>query len=137
MSEKNEELKGGDVQEIIKEGEKIFKEKINKAQWGNWRFSRSNNLLIIRKSRDPGERERDLYEIALEQCNSSAEILDWIGQLDGKNWTTAEDMGYLVEALDDLLSLQSNFCSGGEEQSDGKPNYAKRILEQLFKSLEE
>jgi len=50
---------------------------------------------------------------------------------------SAEDIGYLVEALNDLLSLQSNFCSGGEEQSDGKPNYAKRMLEQLFESLEE
>lgn len=123
----------------MKRKKKIFKEKIKKAQWGNWRFSRRDNLLIIRKSRTSGGREHDLYEIAyeiaLERCNSSAEILDWLGQLDGKNWTTAEDMGYLVEALDDLLSFQSNFCSMGEEQSDGKPNYAKRILEQLFKSL--
>ena len=135
MTKKNEKFEVMTGPELIKKAEKELKEKIKKGQWGNWRFSSKDNLLIIRKSPSPGERERDLYEVILERCNTSAEILDWIAQLNGKTWTTPEDIGYLVEALNDLLSLQSNFCGGEEERSDGKPAYAKRILERLLKYL--
>jgi len=106
--------------------------------WGNWRFDREKNSLIISKSLCPGEEERDLYEVALERCNSSAAILDWIIQISQKLWITREDIGHLVEALDDIFTLQSNFCGSEYEHSDGKPDYARSILEKIgFKYTQE
>ena len=101
--------------------------------WGNWRFDRKENLLIINKCICPGEEEKDLYNVPLERCNSSAAILDWIIQISQKLWITREDIGYLVEALDDIFTLQSNFCGSEYEHSDGKPDYAKRILKDSFR----
>ncbi|UCC40405.1 MAG: hypothetical protein JSV96_02850 [Candidatus Aminicenantes bacterium] len=100
--------------------------------WGNWRFDSEENSLIVSKSLCPGEEEKDLYKVDLERCNSSAAILDWIVQISQKLWITREDIGYLVEALDEIFSLQSNFCGSEFEHSDGRPDYAKRILENRF-----
>lgn len=100
--------------------------------WGNWRFEKEEHSLIISKSISPGEEEKDLHAVDLERCNSSAAILDWIAQISQKLWITREDIGYLVEALDDIFSLQSNFCGSEFEHADGKPDYAKRILENRF-----
>jgi hypothetical protein len=100
--------------------------------WGNWRFDKEENSLIISKSLCPGEEEKDLYVLDLRRCNSSAAVLDWIVQISQKLWITREDIGYMVEALDDILSLQSNFCGSEFEHSDGKSDYAKRILENRF-----
>ena len=59
----------------------------------------------------------DGYEIDLEKCTSSAGVLDWMAQLSGKGWVTDEDLGKLFRLFNSLLSLQSNFCSGGREMS--------------------
>ena len=61
-------------------------------------------------------RDTPSYEIDLEQMTTSAEVLDWIVQLNGKVWITAEDMGHFVELLDRLLYLQGRYCSGGTER---------------------
>jgi hypothetical protein len=58
--------------------------------------------------------EREDYDIDLEQCTTSAEVLDWIVQVEGKAWATPSDVGYLVTALCDLLNPQANLCSCGE-----------------------
>ncbi len=97
--------------------------------WGYWRFDKDGNLLIINKSLCPGEDSKDLYKIDLERLNTSAAILDTIIQMSQKLWITREDVGYLIEALDDLFTLQSNFCGSEYEHSDGSHEYAKRILE--------
>jgi len=97
--------------------------------WGNWSLDKEANLLIIRKSLCPGEEAKDLYKIDLERCNTSAAILDYIVQMSQKMWITREDLGYLIEAFDDLFTLQSNFCGSEFEHSDGRTDYARRILE--------
>ena len=101
--------------------------KFTKTQWGKWTRNPENTWLSIKiyESRD----HEYSYQIDLKRCNNCAEILDWIAQINKKIWATAADIGYLIEALDDLLDLQGNFCSGGEELSDGKNDYAIRILE--------
>ncbi len=99
-----------------------------KTQWGKWFWNPPATTISMKRYYEPGDREFS-YEVDLERCNNCAEILDWTAQLSKKNWTTASDIGYLIEALDDILDLQGNFCSGGEEISDGKSDYAKRILE--------
>lgn len=85
--------------------------------------------MILVKSLCPGEEAKDLYKIDLVRCNTSAAILDIIIQMSRKMWMTREDVGHLVEALDDLLNLQANFCGSEYEHSDGSIEYARRILQ--------
>jgi hypothetical protein len=56
------------------------------------------------------------YEVDLDRCRSSAEILDWIAQLEQKTWCDATCVGNLVRALNRILRLQGNFCGGGVER---------------------
>lgn len=56
------------------------------------------------------------YDVDLERCNDSAQVLDWILQVSHKTWASPEDIGYLVYALDELaggLGLQEKVCPGG------------------------
>jgi hypothetical protein len=59
------------------------------------------------------DRECWLYEVDLERCGSAAAVLDWIMQVSGKAWATAEIRSGLVEALDDLLDPQTRLCAWG------------------------
>src|SRR5262245_54074423 len=45
------------------------------------------------------------YRIDLEECDSCAEILDWIAQIAQKAWATQELVGELVYAFDTLFDL--------------------------------
>jgi len=58
----------------------------------------------------------DRYEVDLEQCGSSAAILDWIFQILHKCWATPDMMYELLQKLDHTLEPQRNFCSWGVEQ---------------------
>ena len=78
--------------------------------WGRWTYHPENLTLVIHGR---GLHGTGAYDIDLERCTSSAGILDWICQLSHKGWTTPEDLGYLVLALDNLLHPQANACSGG------------------------
>jgi len=59
------------------------------------------------------------YRVDLERCTTSAEILDWIMQLHGKSWMTAdllsEFIGVLDMACDEQFGngIQGVFCPGG------------------------
>lgn len=112
------------VEEVVKAG-----------QWGNWRFDSNHKLLIINKSLNDMP-PFDIYEVDLEECNSSAQILDWIAQVSQKTWASREDIGYLVEALEEILCLQGSFCGRGKEMSDGKADYASKIIDSLIRTAE-
>jgi hypothetical protein len=79
--------------------------------WGPWRYNA--DTLELEYYDDDGEYG---YGVDLQRCNSSAEVLDWIFQLDTKVWCGYECLGQLVQALGDLLDPQGNICSGGEDQ---------------------
>ena len=75
--------------------------------WGRWKFNADDFTLefIV----DGGR-----YCVDLEKCNNSGQILDWLCQLLHKNWTTAEDIGFLLMAIDDIFGrLQAKICSFG------------------------
>lgn len=57
-----------------------------------------------------------LYEIDLDQCTTSAEVLDWIMQLHGKQWGVDVVSG-LVAAFRDILHPQANLCSFGRSET--------------------
>lgn len=90
--------------------------------WGNWRLDVSNLTL---------NHKTDGYYIDLESIDGSAEMLDWIMQINAKSWATTEDKGNLVEALNAIFYPQANLCSGG---ADRKLD-AKAYLDQLFGAL--
>jgi len=74
------------------------------------------------------------YEIDLERCTTSAQILDWIGQMCSKEWATSEIIGELVLALNDYLRFQNNFCSFGAEK--GPRNNIREIVKSRMSQLD-
>jgi hypothetical protein len=72
--------------------------------WGNWRYNAK--LLTL-------THVAEHYEIRLDECSTSAQMLDWIFQLATKTWMTSEDIGDLIHALKDIINPQANLCSFG------------------------
>lgn len=86
--------------------------KVFRAQWGPWQFHQDTMTLEYKNGKKDW-----WYEVDLDRCKTSAQILDWIFQLHEKTWTDYEDIGHLLDAFDDLSgSVQGAFCSGGREQ---------------------
>ncbi|MEA5566898.1 hypothetical protein [Anabaena sp. UHCC 0399] len=79
--------------------------------WGDWVFN-SENLTL--------NNEAQGYEIDLEEIYSSAEILDWIYQVFGRNWGNSKTIYDLLCAFNEIVDPQANYCSFGEDKkSDG------------------
>ena len=55
------------------------------------------------------------YEVDLERCTTSAEMLDWICQVAEKTWATPDTVGNLAMALNELLRPQATVCALGVE----------------------
>ena len=91
--------------------------------WGPWRYNA--NVLELEYYDEDGNYR---YGVDLERCNSSAEVLDWIFQVNTKNWCGYECIGQLVQALGDLLHPQQNICSGGRNRRFDAGKYLKRNL---------
>jgi len=56
---------------------------------------------------------REEYELDLEKCSTSPEMLDWIFQFASKSWATNQAIGDLVTMLNQLLRPQATLCSSG------------------------
>ena len=56
------------------------------------------------------------YEIPLEECRTSAHVLDWIMQVLGKNWANDSVVAGLAHAFDAVLRPQKMMCSFGKEK---------------------
>ena len=60
------------------------------------------------------------YEIDLDRCNTSAEVLNWIFQIKHKTWCTPEIIMAVLFGLDDAMSaafgetIQGALCSSGQ-----------------------
>lgn len=72
---------------------------------GLWKYQESNLTLNLTV--------RPWYEIDLERCNTSAQVLDWIIQIAKKRWATPEIIADLAKILDRCLDIQKNICSTG------------------------
>lgn len=79
------------------------------GDWGPWRLDKSVYVLF------PTTPYR--YEVDLEDCTTSAEVLDWIFQIAGKTWADDATIAGLVRALDDILHPQATLCSSGQSRS--------------------
>jgi hypothetical protein len=74
----------------------------DRRRWGIWRLETSTWELV---------NEETHYRIDLERCTTSAALLDWIFQINGKGWGP-KAMADLIDAFDDIFYPQENLCSG-------------------------
>jgi hypothetical protein len=80
-------------------------------KWGPWLLGRKNYVLYVHPYSN-GYR----YEVDLEDCTTSARLADWVFQVYGKEWATAEILAGLIGALDDILNPQAHLCSSGKSK---------------------
>ena len=100
-----------------------LRNRASRTEWGCWRYCLNRTL----ECRDG---HGYLYEIDLDRCRTSAEVLDWIMQVNAKTWATAGIMKDLLDALHDLLDPQGTMCSFGASRTinprevlAGRPGY--------------
>ena len=72
-----------------------------------------------------------VYAVDLETCTSSAQVLDWIFQIEGKYMDIPEEQVTpgLVSLLNDILHPQSTLCSMGQDRRLTKPRIRKLVDE--------
>lgn len=102
--------------------------------WNGWHLDPAVPALVFV---DPHDNE--IYDVTLTTCTTSAEVLDRLAQVAGKNWAGMDMdkvLAGLLRALDDVLHLQSTLCGGGRAHalSSGAPrtlanSYVKRFHE--------
>jgi hypothetical protein len=77
-------------------------------EWGPWRLdTRTWVLYPIRPYR---------YEVDLEECLTSAQVLDRIMQVAQKSWADDATIAGLARALADVLRPQGNLCPFGSSK---------------------
>lgn len=82
-------------------------------QRGHWLFD--PDAFVLKFLKDPAKKNGPwLYEVDLDQCKNSAQILDWIAQVSKKRFVNNVALGDLMLFLDDLFDLQKNVCSFGK-----------------------
>jgi len=74
---------------------------------GQWKHNHTDHTLNF---------GRGLYTIDLLMIHSSAELLDWIFQINQKTWATAIVMQDLLNAFDEIFDPQANLCPCGEDR---------------------
>jgi hypothetical protein len=77
----------------------------------SWRYDAERLVLELHD-----EAGRWLYEVDLERCRTSAEVLDWIFQVTKKRWATDAVIGGLVRELERLFDPQSTLCTAGKDR---------------------
>ena len=53
------------------------------------------------------------YEVHLHEAQDTAEVLNWIVQVDNRSWASAAIFGDFVKTIDDILQLQGRYCESG------------------------
>jgi|TARA_Y100000052_G_C2881253_1_gene45610 hypothetical protein len=92
-------------------------------KWGGWYFGKEHLTLDLLDTPEGNyPHENPFYQVDLETINSSAKMLDWIFQVNGK---VSKMYGFdvcqnLINAFDDIFKPQKNCCSyGADKKFDG------------------
>jgi hypothetical protein len=83
----------------------------HRSDWGPWYLDAELRVLY------PAGRDR--YEVDLDRCLTSAQLLDCVCQVAGKRWADDATLAGLVRALNDVLKPQANLCSFGQAKRVG------------------
>jgi hypothetical protein len=92
-----------------------------RSDWGPWHLDHNTRVLYVEESN--GYR----YEVDLDDCLSSAQVLDWICQIAGKTWADDTTLAGLVRAIDDVLTPQAHLCSSGQDKRITERQVAERV----------
>ena len=111
------------VTEFVRLAEEEQKEKVASLRWGDWVYDKELMTLTNLKHD---------YEIDLEEIENSAQILDWVYQVFNKGWNDPLAVYNLLEALEDLLSPQSNYCSGAILGGSGRSYPARWAISETY-----
>ena len=98
-----------------------------KCKWGKWVFKKNLTLALM-----PYKNRNIAYEIDLERIDSTAEMLDWIFQVNGK-FCKDGHMEDLIDALYAIFNPQANCCSFGKEKKFSGAKLAKEYKIKLDK----
>lgn len=93
--------------------------------FGRWQLNESNLTLL----RTGDSLSGGGYEVDLERCRTSAEVLDWIVQIHRKCWGP-DAVSDLVSAFSFLLKPQQTMCGCGIEHG---PIDVKALITELCK----
>lgn len=88
-----------------------------------WKLNKRSRCLSIKRPdirKGPG-----WYDVDLDKCSTSAGVLDWIMQVEGKAWSTDHILAEFVREIRRVLSPQSTLCTNGQEQG---PIDIKKLL---------
>jgi len=92
-----------------------------RGDWGPWRLDRATRVLY------PVKPYR--YEVDLDDCTTSAQVLDWIIQVAEKTWADDATIAGLIRALDDVLHPQAHLCSSGASKTLNKAKIRALVRE--------
>jgi hypothetical protein len=91
------------------------------SDWGPWRLNAETYVL------EYFEDDEYRYEVDLERCLDSAEVLDYVCQVAGKTWATHEVVAGLVTAITNVLDPQANLCSFGISKQITAASVRRRV----------
>lgn len=114
MGDQDKRLRTVHVRELTAQAYDELDERLHSG-WGKWSFDLERSVLRHQDAAD--------YEIDVAGIDSCAEALDWILQISGKRWVTADDLGNFVRALVEILS--NRLRSGG---FDREPDWAGIVV---------
>ena len=125
-------------EELVRDAEEARKELVKralkgKARWGAWRYN-PENLSVEIDSRLSKHPKDNTYYVSLEECNTSAQVLDWLCQMLHKSWCPVDQVGYLLKAIDDLVGrggLQAVMCSFGRDRRFNMGKHLKGLAKEL------
>ena len=99
---------------------------MTKTTWGRWTFNDANSCLETVIAPATGA----IYQISVDEITTSAEMLDWLFQVEEKTWATSADVGDLISAFVALLG-RSVASNGKDHPIDPKAILAKRFGTQI------
>ena len=89
--------------------------------WGKWRLDATDltlNLMMPNQG----------YYIDLETVADTAAMLEYILHVRRKAWVDNAIVGDLISALNDLFSLQENFCTTGKNRTFDPTRHLRWLL---------
>lgn len=98
-----------DVRDAINEEHRVLMAR------SSWKFDTQN---LVLRHKEHG------YEVDLEDCLTSAGVLDWLAQLRPRE--TDKDFLDLFDVLNFLVRFQAHMCSFGKETMCGR-NWAREL----------
>jgi len=72
-----------------------------------WVYDRRSRMVIYKESG---------YDVPMWNCNTSAQILDWIIQLSQKEWEAPDALLGFIRMVNYLIDIQAHLCPGGESK---------------------